>query len=70
MATNLALNDRLLRTAMKLGSMRTKRETVNRALAEFIERRQQKKVLNLEGSISFRNDWDYKNDRRDRGPGR
>jgi Arc/MetJ family transcription regulator len=67
MATNLALNDRLLRRAMRVGSMRTKRETVNRALKEFIERRLQKKILNLEGDIAFRGDWDYKNDRRDRG---
>jgi Arc/MetJ family transcription regulator len=66
MATNLALNDRLLRRAMKIGTMRTKRETVNTALKEFIERRQQKRILELEGKISFREDWDYKKDRSDR----
>jgi Arc/MetJ family transcription regulator len=66
MATNLALDDRLLRRAMKIGTMRTKRETVNTALKEFIERRQQKRILNLAGSISFREDWDYKKDRGDR----
>lgn len=70
MATNLALNDRLLRRAMKLGAMRTKRDTVNRALQEFIERRTQKKVLEIQGGISFRNDWDYKKDRASREPGR
>jgi Arc/MetJ family transcription regulator len=68
MATNLALNDRLLRRAMKLGSMRTKRDTVNKALLEFIERRTQKKVLEIQGGISFRNDWDYKKDRASREP--
>jgi Arc/MetJ family transcription regulator len=67
-ATNLALNDSLLRRAMKLGSMRTKRDTVNRALQEFVERRTQKKVLEIEGGISFRNDWDYKKDRASREP--
>ena len=66
MATNLALDDRLLRRAMKIGTMRTKRETVTAALKEFIERRQQKRILELEGKISFREDWDYKKDRRDR----
>ncbi len=66
MATNLALNDRLLRRAMKIGTMRTKRETVNTALKEFIERRQQKRILELEGKILFREDWDYKKDRNDR----
>ncbi|MBN2188947.1 MAG: type II toxin-antitoxin system VapB family antitoxin [Chitinispirillaceae bacterium] len=66
MATNLALDDRLLRRAMKIGTMRTKRETVTAALKEFIERRQQKRILELEGKISFREDWDYKKDRSDR----
>jgi Arc/MetJ family transcription regulator len=66
MATNLALDDRLLRRAMKIGTMRTKRETVTAALREFIERRQQKRILELEGKISFREDWDYKKDRSDR----
>lgn len=63
MATNLALNDKLLSRAMKLGSMRTKRDTVNTALQEFIDRRSQKKILEIEGGISFRSDWDYKKDR-------
>ena len=48
---------------MKLGSMRTKRDTVNTALQEFIDRRSQKKILEIEGGISFRSDWDYKKDR-------
>ena len=66
MPTNLDLDDRLLRRAMKVGAKRTKRETVNSALREFIERRQQKKILELAGTISFRDDWDYKKDRSDR----
>jgi Arc/MetJ family transcription regulator len=63
MATNLALDDRLLQQALKIGALRTKRETVNTALKEFIERRQQKRILEIEGKISFRKDWDYKKDR-------
>ena len=66
MATNLALDDRLLQKALKIGSLRTKRETVNTALKEFIERRRQKRILELEGKIFFRKDWDYKKDRADR----
>jgi Arc/MetJ family transcription regulator len=66
MATNLALDDKLLEEAMKIGELRTKRETVNTALKEFIERRKQKKILELEGTITFRDDWDYKKDRRGR----
>ncbi|MBN1781407.1 type II toxin-antitoxin system VapB family antitoxin [bacterium] len=63
MATNLALDDRLLEKAMKIGRMRTKRETVNEALKEFIERREQKNILDLQGKIGFREDWNYKKER-------
>lgn len=69
MATNLALDDKLLEEAMKLGEMRTKRETVNAALKEFIDRRKQKKILTLEGKVTFRDNWDYKKDRRNRESG-
>jgi Arc/MetJ family transcription regulator len=63
MATNLALNIELLEKAMKIGKLKTKKDTVNIALKEFIERREQKNILNLQGKIKFRNDWDYKKDR-------
>jgi Arc/MetJ family transcription regulator len=66
MATNLALDDGLLNQAMKIGHVSTKRETVTIALKEFIERRRQKRILDLMGTIPFRDDWDYKKDRRDR----
>jgi Arc/MetJ family transcription regulator len=66
MATNLALDDRLLNQAMKIGCVKTKRETVNVALKEFIERRRQKRIVDIQGKIDFRSDWDYKKDRRDR----
>lgn len=64
MATNLALDTKLLERAMKLGKIRTKKETVNQALREFIERREQINILALEGKIDFRSDWDYKQDRK------
>jgi Arc/MetJ family transcription regulator len=70
MPTNLALDDNLLRKAMRVGSLRTKRETVTTALKEFIDRRTQKNILDLEGTISFRDDWNYKKDRKDRESGR
>jgi Arc/MetJ family transcription regulator len=63
MATNLALDDSLLNQAMNVGHVRTKRETVTIALKEFIERRRQKKILDLQGKIAFRDDWDHTKDR-------
>ena len=41
MATNLKIEDRLLNEARKMGGFKTKRESVNRALTEFIEHRVQ-----------------------------
>jgi Arc/MetJ family transcription regulator len=40
MLTNLAIDDQLLDQARTLGGYRTKRETVNEALREFIQQRQ------------------------------
>lgn len=64
MPTNLAIDDRLLNKALRLSTFRTKKEAVTVALKEFIERREQKKILKSLGSISFRKDWDYKRERR------
>lgn len=66
MATNLALDDQLLNQAMSIGKVRTKRETVTIALQEYIERRRQKRILDLQGKITFRPGWNYKKDRGDR----
>lgn len=60
MATNLALDDRLLEEAFLIGKLRTKKETVTMALQEFIARRKQLKILELAGPIEFDNDYDYK----------
>jgi hypothetical protein len=41
MATNLAIDDGLLNLALELGGMKTKKDTVNTALQEFIQRNQE-----------------------------
>ena len=66
MATNLAIDDRLLQKAVQAGKLRTKKETVTKALEEFIQRRQQRKILRACGTFEFREDWDYKADRHGR----
>ena len=66
MPTNLNIDDKLLRKAHRLGGFRTKRETVNAALAEFVARKDQSKILDLLGTVDFREDWDYKKDRQGR----
>jgi Arc/MetJ family transcription regulator len=62
--TNLAIDDDLLREALRVGGRRTKRETVNEALAEYIRRRRRRRFAKLFGTIDFREDWDYKQARR------
>ena len=66
MPTNLAIDDKLLERARRIGKLRTKKETVTQALAEFIQRRRQREILKALGTITFRKGWDYKADRRDR----
>lgn len=66
MATNLAIDDNLLKRALRISRLKTKKETVTTALEEFIERREQKKIIKNLGTVSFREDWDYKKDRNSR----
>jgi Arc/MetJ family transcription regulator len=57
MATNLAINDDLLTSAVNISGLKTKKETVNLALEEFIQRRRRKDAIELFGSIDFAKDW-------------
>ena len=54
----------LLEEALQLGGLKTKKETVNFALKEFIQRRKNADVLSLFGSIEYDDDYDYKKMRR------
>ncbi len=60
MATNLALDDKLIIQAQKIGHHRTKKETVMTALREYIAHKKQLRILNLFGSIDFDEGYDYK----------
>lgn len=64
MATNLNIDESLLEEAQRIGKKKTKRETVNEALQEYIQRRKQKEILSLFGTIDFDPDWDYKKRRK------
>jgi Arc/MetJ family transcription regulator len=66
MPTNLAIDDRLLGQALTVGGYRTKRETVNEALREFIQRRQRLELAKLAGRVEYHRNYDYKRDRRAR----
>ena len=67
MPTNLALDDRLIEAARRIGHHATKKEAVTAALDEYIRRRKQLRILDLFGTVDYRQDYDYKaNRRRDR----
>jgi len=64
MATNLALDDKLIEEAKRLGRHRSKKDAVNAALSEYIQRRKQQKIISLFGTIDYDETYDYKRARR------
>lgn len=58
--TNLALDDRLINKARRIGGHRTKREAVTAALEEYVRRREQLRILELAGKIDYAPGYDYK----------
>ncbi|MDE2811043.1 MAG: type II toxin-antitoxin system VapB family antitoxin [Gemmatimonadota bacterium] len=63
MATNLAIDPELLNKALEVGGEKTKKATVNRALQEFIARREQERLLDLFGKLYWDDGFDYKRER-------
>ena len=66
MATNLNINEKLLEEAQRLGGKKTKRETVNEALEEYVRRRKQIDLLDLFGTVEFDEHYDHKRLRKQR----
>ena len=63
MATNLSIDPDLLERALELSGERTKKAAVNKALREFIARREQKNILQLFGKLDWDKKYDYKKER-------
>lgn len=63
MATNLAIDPQLLDQALELSGEKTKTRAVTRALEEFVARRQQARLVDLFGKLSWDPDFDYKVER-------
>lgn len=51
--TNIELDEKLVREAMKLSRKKTKKEVVNYALEELVSRLKRKKILELEGKVQW-----------------
>jgi Arc/MetJ family transcription regulator len=60
MATNLSIDTELLNEALTISGLPTKNDTVNLALTEFAQRRKQREITELFGSLPQDSDYDYK----------
>lgn len=64
MATNLNIDQELLKRAQEIGKHKTKRATVNEALKEYIQSRKQQDIIELFGTLDWNDDYDYKSARK------
>ena len=60
MATNLDLDDKLIKEACRAGNHATKKAAVTAALEEYVRRRRSRELLELFGQIDFWPEYDYK----------
>ncbi|MEK7698749.1 MAG: type II toxin-antitoxin system VapB family antitoxin [Nitrospirota bacterium] len=51
--TNIELNDKILKEALKLTRIKTKKDVVNYALGELVRKIRRKKMLELEGKVKW-----------------
>ena len=63
MATNLKIDESLLNEALRLGGFSTKKDTVNQALKDFVDRQKQREILRYEGAFEEFDSYDYKKHR-------
>ena len=64
MATNLSIDTNLLDEALRISGLPTKKDTVNQALTEFVQRRKQREITSLFGNLPQDADYDYKKGRK------
>ncbi|HKN19332.1 MAG TPA: type II toxin-antitoxin system VapB family antitoxin, partial [Dissulfurispiraceae bacterium] len=63
---NLAIDNDLLNEAQKIGKHKTKKNAVNEALREYIEKRKRKEIISLFGNVDIDPAYDYKKERQRR----
>ena len=60
MRTSIVLDEKLVKEAMKIANVKTKREAVHVALRRFVQTGKQRKLLDLYGTGGVDRDYDYK----------
>lgn len=63
MASNLALDDDLIKEAQLIGGVKTKKAVITEALLEYIQRRKQIEIISLFGTMDYDKDYNYKKNR-------
>jgi putative antitoxin of VapBC-like toxin-antitoxin system len=63
MPTNLAIDDRLIQEARRVGGHKTKKAAVTEALEEYIRHRKQLEIISLFGTLDWDPTYDYKAER-------
>ena len=63
MPTNLAIDQELLQKALEVSGLKTKKDTVNLALKELINRHRQLEILSFFGKMDPDPGYDYKKGR-------
>jgi len=63
MATNLQLDDRLIRRAVRMGGHPTKRAAVTQALVDYVRRMEQRDIVDLFGTVDYDPAYDPKRQR-------
>ncbi len=63
MATNLALDPKLIDRALAISGEASKKAAVTLALKEFIARREQRKIVDLLGKLDWDDSFDHKAER-------
>ena len=63
MRTNIEIDDKLMKAAMKASGKKTKRETVEEALKSYLHSKERPKMLDLFGKLDWDPGYDYKAER-------
>ena len=63
MVINLQIDEALVQEALSLGDQQTERDVVEQALREYVQRRKQRMILDLFGTIDYDENYDYKQQR-------
>ena len=64
MTTNIIVDDKLIKEAVKLGKHNSKKDAVDEALQEYVTRRRQAKIIDLFDTIDYNKNFNYKKQRK------